>query len=291
MKHIKHTIVLILVLFITSAFSACKKSSAVHVWSLSDSVAAPESVYFDADSGLLFVSNISGEGDKKDGVGWISKIGLDGKPIQNKWVEGLNAPKGMRSTGDLLWVTDIDEVVALDKNTGTVRYRKKIDGSIFLNDIAIGDDGTVYVSDSLTSTIHQIKDGEPSVFMQGDELESPNGLLFKDGKLLVASWGLTTDWSTKVPGRLYVIDPKTKEITYITKNPLGNLDGLEVDKDGNYIVTDWVAGKIFRIDGDGKSVAVYAGPTGLADLAFVPGKNMVVVPKMQENKIAAIRLP
>ena len=34
--------------------------------------------------------------------------------VSAKWVTGLNAPKGIRSLGGTLWVTDIDEVVSID---------------------------------------------------------------------------------------------------------------------------------------------------------------------------------
>lgn len=289
MRHIIS--LLIPLMLVVSACSSHKGSKAIQVWSTSSAIATPECVYFDPESNILYVSNVSGAGDKKDGVGWISRIDLNGNQVQSKWVEGLNAPMGMKAAGGTLWVTDIDEVVALDKKTGEIRNRIKVDGSKFLNDFAIGTDGTIYLSDTLANRIYQIKDGKLSVFMSGDKLESPNGLHFKDGKLFVAAWGLTTDWSTKVPGRLYYIDPKTKSITYITEKPLGNLDGLEVDNDGDFIVSDWVAGKIFRIDEKGKSTVVYTGPKGFANIAFVPNKNLVVIPEMEESKVTAIRLP
>ena len=44
---------------------------------------------------MLYVSNITDHPFKKDGTGYISKIGLDGSIIEKKWVKGLNAPKGL----------------------------------------------------------------------------------------------------------------------------------------------------------------------------------------------------
>ena len=46
--------------------------------------------------GELYVSQISGEGDKKDGVGVVSHITPDGHVLMMEWISGLNAPKGSR---------------------------------------------------------------------------------------------------------------------------------------------------------------------------------------------------
>ena len=52
------------------------------------------------------------------------------------------------------------------------------------------------------------------------------------------------DFSTKVPGRLFAIDLKTKATTLITPKPFANIDGLESDGRGGFIVSDWNAGNI-----------------------------------------------
>lgn len=275
-------------LLVLSVFSVgCAKKDTA--WSVCESCSNPESVYYDEGSKTLYVSNIAGAGDEKDGKGWISKLSPNGKTISGKWVVGLNAPKGMRSLDGILWVTDIDEVVAIDMKSGRIIKRIKIDGAKFLNDIAVSPDGTIYVSDTVGGAIYRIKDDRHTIYMQGEQLESPNGLLYRDGRLHVAAWGkgLAKDWSTKSPGGIYYIVPKTKKIYYITKEPLGNLDGLEIDRDGNFIVSDWVAGKVYRVDRWGKSKLLRSGAKGFADIAFVPGLNLIVVPEMLENKITA----
>lgn len=50
------------------------------VWEVTSGIKAPESAYWDADSGFLFLSQIGeGGGNGKDGDGWISKLTPDGK--------------------------------------------------------------------------------------------------------------------------------------------------------------------------------------------------------------------
>ena len=284
---------LIAVFFVISTILISQSSVAAQksVWSDAESFSAPESVYYNSADKTLYISNVVGAGDKKDGKGWISKIKPDGKVVSVKWVDKLNAPKGMRSQNGTLWVSDIDRVVAIDIKSGKIKSSINIAGSKFLNDIAIAPDDTVYVSDTQGATIYKIKDGKASVFLTGEILEAPNGLLYKDGKLYVAGWGkgIKPDWSTTDVGRIYCIDLKTKKMTYITKKPLGNLDGLEMDSDGNFIVSDWVAGKIYKVDLKGKSKLIFEGKKGIADIAYIPSTQMVVVPQMQENEVTAIK--
>ena len=67
------------------------------VWEVAEGIQTPESVCYDPTSKVLFVSNIGTGGPTgKDGDGFISQLGLDGKVLALKWVTGLDAPKGMR---------------------------------------------------------------------------------------------------------------------------------------------------------------------------------------------------
>lgn len=261
-------------------------------WSNCEACDHPESVYFDTQSGFLFVSNVGGEDPtKKDANGKIQKLDLEGKVISDKWIHGLDAPKGMRSHKGTLWVSDIDRVISVDIAKGKIIHKIPVPGAKFLNDVAVDSEGNVFVSDTIAWKIFKIDTrGKVSEFMGGAELESPNGLLVHKGKLLVAAWGKTKDWSTPIPGRLFSVDLKTKEKTLITKISLGNLDGLEIDKSGNYLVSDWVAGLVYRIRPNGESEVILQGFKGAADIGYIPQKNLIVVPRMGENMITAYEL-
>ncbi len=259
-------------------------------WTNNTNIKNPESVYVDTVSRLVFVSNVDGTPDGKDGKGHISLLNLEGKTLNANWIEGFNAPKGMRSYNNNLYVADIDEVVKIDINKGKVLKRIKVPGAKLLNDVAIDKKGVVYVSDTFNSAIYKINGNKVTTFISGDKWESPNGLLIKNHLMFVTSWGLTTDWSTKVPGRLYVINLITKEMKYITKTPVGNLDGLEFDQDGNFIVSDWVNGKIFRITHDGKVTTLFKGEKGLADIGYDRLSNQVFIPYMLSNKVFSLKI-
>lgn len=263
------------------------------VWDVNEGIKAPESAYLDEATGVLFLSQIGdGGGDKKDGDGWISKLSPDGKVLVNKWVTGLDSPKGIRSHQGTLWVSDIDQVVAIDIAKGQITQRVKIEGAKFLNDVACGPDGTVYVSDMPVSRVYQIKDGQPSVFAEGPELENPNGLLVDDGRLILGGWGtgLKPDFSVETPGRLLALDMKTKKVTPITDKPLGNLDGIERDGHGGYVVSDWKAGKVFHVSKTGESKLLLALPQGAADHAYLIKQKRLILPRMMENCVTAYDL-
>ena len=95
----------------------------------------------------------------------------------------------------------------------------------------------------LADSIYVLENGALSVFLQGAGLLHPNGLRVEGDKLLVAAWGadIQPDFSTETPGHLLSVDLKTKAISNVgSGTPVGNLDGLEPDGAGNWIVTDWV---------------------------------------------------
>ncbi len=287
--------------FVTTQFAADTQSKAQikyysklePVWSLEGpEIQNPESAYYDSVSEKIYISNVSGSPTDKDGKGWILSVGLDGRGLR-KIVEGLNAPKGIRVHQGILWVSDIDEMVSVSLADQKIKKKIKIAGAKFLNDPAISSDGTVYVSDMLSSRIYSLKAGAEKfeIFAEGNNLEAPNGLLIEGDKLVVAAWGIPeADFSTKVPGHLYSIALQTKKASKITPRPAGNLDGLEAIK-GGYLVTDWMAGKLYRISKTGGVSLLASGFNGAADLGYVPKAKLILLPRMNENKVSALKMP
>jgi hypothetical protein len=253
-------------------------------------VKAPESVFFDAASGSLFVSQI-GEGGPtgKDGDGYISKLTPEGKVVAAKWVTGFDSPKGLRSSGGKLWVSDIDQLIGIDIAQAKISDRILVSGAKFLNDVDCDAQGTVYVSDTFGGKIYQVKNGEVTVFAEGEVAESPNGLLVDGGRLLVAGWG-SSDGEKKALGKLFALSLAKKEKTLITRQPLGNLDGLEVVGRNSYVVSDWMAGKIFYVGADGTANLLIQLPQGAADIAYLADRRLLIVPQMMENKVTAFDL-
>ena len=270
------------------SLEATNKPAAKAGWSATEGIATPESAYYDEASGFVFTSQINGQPTDRDGNGTIVKLNADGSVAAANWVTGLHAPKGLRAHQGTLWVADLDEVIGFEIASGRETSRVKVEGAQFLNDVATGPDGTVYVSDFTANRIYAIKDGKVTTFAEGEQLEYPNGLLVDGNRLIVGAWGKPeADFTTKVPGRLFALDLATKQKTLITPQPFGNIDGVESDGRGGYIVSDYLKGKILRVTANGESRDVQTFMTGTADIGFIPSINAVIVPHMNENKVAA----
>ena len=252
----------------------------------------PESAFWDAASRSWYVSNISGGETVKDGKGWLSRLDGNGKVVKARWVEGLNAPKGIRTRGRTLYVADIDQLVVVDMRRARVKARIDAPGAKFLNDVAVGGNGEVYVSDTVESAVYRCTE-KCEVFLKTEKLEDPNGLLVEGDRLIVAAWGIITDpntFATTTPGRLLAVDLKTKAITVLGDGkPIGNLDGLE--KDGaDYLVTDFMAGKLLRVSKGGAVTVLKDGFKNSADIGYDPARRLVAVPEMGRGTVQFLRL-
>jgi sugar lactone lactonase YvrE len=264
------------------------EAAPVALWTVTESVDAPASVYMDPEpSGYLFASLIVSQPYRKDGNGRIMRMDWKGGSVESSWVTGLDAPKGLRKCAGTLWVADIDELVGIDRS-GKITSRVPIKDAKSLNDVACADDGTVYVSDTIASRIYAVKKGNVSVFAEGDDIEYPNGLLVERHRLVVGGWGKPdADFSTKVPGRLFALDYKTKQKTVITPAPFANMGGLESDGMGGYIISDPTTGKLLQVSAKGEVHLVRQFKPGTGYFAYIVGDKTAIIPHMTENTIAA----
>jgi DNA-binding beta-propeller fold protein YncE len=252
----------------------------------------PESVLPVPSEGFAYVSNVAGQPTDKDGNGFISKISLaDGKIIALEWAKGLDGPKGMALSGGKLYAADIDKLVEIDPKSGKVLAKYEAPGATFLNDVAADAQGNVYVSDSNTSTIWRLAGGKFEKWIDGPELKFPNGLNVQGDKIMVAAWGAPgTSAPKSEPANLLEIGIADKKVSNLGDGaPIGNLDGIEAEGD-HFIVTDWVAGKVFRIAKSGKADLLLSLVQGTADIGFVPEQKLLLVPLMMSDKVVAYKL-
>lgn len=218
-------------------------------------LAQPESVLHDPVTDVLYVSNINGAVMGKDGNGFISRIKPDGTILERSWATGLNSPTGMGLHERTLYVADVDRLVVLSAGSGSIEKTYKANGAIFLNDLVVAEDGTVFVSDTPMNTIWRLKDGVFEPWLTDDTLNGPNGLIIQDGKLVVASLGrLKSAGQEPETAGLFAIDVEDKAVTPLSQ-PVGHLDGLGALKPGSYLATDWPEGALYKVDVKGKGAA------------------------------------
>lgn len=274
------------------AFATTASAEVKQLWELTG-LKSPESVVVDTDAGVAYVSNIDGEVNAKDGKGSISKISLDGKLLAADWVTGLDAPKGLALHAGKLYAADVDQLVEIDVAAAKIVQRYPAEGAKFLNDVAAGPDGSVYVSDTVESAIWRLADGKFELWLKDEKLLDPNGLTVKGDKLVVAAWGKIDGegFATSVPGHLLEVSLADKAIKSLgDEAPIGNLDGLEILDDTTFVVTDFMAGTLMTIDVTGKAKKLAPLRSGSADIAYIPARRLVLIPNLKDSKLLAVEL-
>lgn len=262
------------------------------VWEVTG-LANPESALPDVKAGIMYVSQVDGAPDGKDGKGGIAKLSLDGKTVDLKWsASGYNAPKGLALVGGKLYAADIDVLHEIDTKDGKILKSYPAKDAKFLNDVAADSAGNVYVSDMATNTIWKLADGKFEIFLNDAKLENPNGLLVEGGSLRVAAWGVMTDgFATKVPGHLISVALDSKVISNVGDGkPFGNLDGLEPLSGGAYLISDWMAGKVMKYGADSKVETLLELGQGAADIGYDAASKTMYVPQMMKGTVAAYKV-
>ncbi len=255
-------------------------------------LAQPESVVEDPATGVIYVSNINGAVMQTDGNGFISRLTADGKMLERQWVKGLNSPTGLALHDRTLYAADVDQLIEINAASGEILKRYDAKGAVFLNDVVVDDDGTVYVSDTPMNTIWRLKDGSFEPWLANDALNGPNGLLIQGKTLIVASLGkVQSQGQKKELGTLLAVSLDDQKVSKVGKGELiGNLDGLQAIQPGVYLVTDWAQGALYRVDAKGKVDELIDLNQGSADLSYLPGKKMLLIPMMLDNSLVAYRL-
>lgn len=248
-------------------------------WKSDTTLRVPESVLLDARNNILFVANIDGAPDGKDGKGFITRMTLQGQ-IQNlEWVSGLDAPKGMALVKNNLYVTDITKVAVIDITLAKIVATIPIEGTGFLNDATADDKGNVYVSDSSTGKIYRIANNKAELYFESPEIKSTNGLLaLTDGLYLVEFQN----------GAFHKIDWTTKKATRVATAAAGG-DGVVSAGKNEFIISSW-HGEVYFLDAKGKATKMLDTKDqkiSAADIEFDARNKTVYVPTFFKNGIVA----
>ncbi len=251
----------------------------VKLWETDSVLKTPESVLYDPTGKLLYISNIDGDPGKKDGAGSIGKMSPDGKELVVEWVKGLNGPTGMGLQGNTLWVADVDGVVAIDTKKASIESRIPIAGAGFLNDVSVGPNGDVYVTDSKNGNIHLIRDGKASLLLSN--ITGINGVLANNTGLYYLA-----------KGALYKAGTGGAAATKIADGMEESTDGVEMTPSGDFIVSSWV-GVVYYVKADGAKTVLLDGKAqkrSSADIGYDRNAGVVYIPTFFSNTVAAYQL-
>lgn len=256
----------------------------------------PESVLYDEAADLYLVSNINGDPFGKDDNGYIARVRPDGTIEQQTWIDGaqanvtLNAPKGLAIRGDSLFVSDIDSIRVFNRTSGAPLGAIGVPGATFLNDLAVGPDGTLYVSDtgmnpgfqpSGTDAIYRIANGGAARVAAGAALSAPNGLAFDDQGLVMVPFGASTVSRVAQDGSL----------STLATLPAGQLDGVVRTADGALLVSSWEGKAVYRVHANGHAEAIVNDVESPADLGYDSRRNRVLIPLFMQGRVLLRRVP
>ena len=260
----------------------------------------PESCAYDPKGKMLYVGNFGGAKlapAEKDGLGYISKVGMNGKVMEERIFpakdgEKMNKPKGIWIRGDRLWVTDIDAVWIFDLRTRKGR-KLALPGVGFANDPAVMGNA-LYISDNRNDKLVKV---EPADFLNAKDTKvtevvagmgiNPNGVYPTRIGMLYFGGFLAPD----KPKGLYAlgVSGQVRQIS----DAIGRIDGLYEMADGSLLFTDWNSGSLSRWSDTGGVKQLATGFKGPADFCVVPGEGggiTAVVPDLPASQLRFVHL-
>lgn len=246
---------LLLFILISLVLFSCKSNNTKEAKDDKDKItkseftfASPEGII--SDGHFFYVSNVGKRisPTDKDGDGYILKLDGDMNIIEKFSASAkLDAPKGMGIINGKLYVNDIDKVVVFKIENGMVldKIKINIDSNTFLNDIAIKDTNTLYVSNPIENSIYEI-DIQNKKYQKLNiiALKGPNGLFYCNNKNRL--WVVETGSENKPDGRILMVYPEEERYD-IVDGFTGNFDGVKLLINDNLLISDWATNNFYRL--------------------------------------------
>lgn len=251
----------------------------------------PESVRYDPDQDAFLISNMVGYGSLKDGNGYISRVSAADPNRSIVLVQGgkhgavLNAPKGIAIHGDTLWVADIDVLRAFDRHSGaplaTIDFSPL--GAVQLNDVAVGPDGTIRVTDTgilmnEAGAVHTgpdrifaVKNGSISTVASGPQLRQPNGITWDP----VGKRWIVVSFDPFVGEVATFTDGDSQR--HVIRTGTGKLDGVEVLPSGAIMFSSWADSSVHLLE-NGRERKIIRDVPVPADIGVDTRRNRVAIP-------------
>lgn len=262
---------------------------------------SPESIATDGTA--FYISNLGKklEPTAKDGDGRISKVDANGKILEADVFpsETLHGPKGLAVVNGVLYVADLDRLLGFSLATGKMVLELSFasEKTLFLNDIAAGKNGTLFVSSTDTNRIYRVsleeKDSPAFETLSIEGLKGPNGLAYSEKNDALYVVGFGTD--SKATGRIGVVESASSKTTSYRElsQAEGYFDGVSILGEGKkLLVSDWVGfgdkqGALRVLDlATGKlGEPVLSGVGGPADFSYDESSKTLRLPRMMEGKV------
>jgi sugar lactone lactonase YvrE len=254
------------------------------LWTTGKDFLVPESAAYDPATGAIYVSNYDGYNPSRGArLQFLSKLTPEGRTAALRWVSGLDNPTGLAIRKNILYAVERTGIAEIDIPSAKIVRRTAVPGAAFLNDIAVAENGDVFVSDSRRGSVFRISGEKAEEWLTGPALGSPNGICLFEGRLVIG---------TNSDGCLKTADLGTREISTLVNLGQGIIDGIAPDGEGRLLVSH-NEGRLFRVSPDGRVETVLdttAVRMNMADFAYDPDRKVIVFPTFTESRVAAFRL-
>ncbi|QDT20133.1 SMP-30/gluconolactonase/LRE family protein [Gimesia chilikensis] len=249
-----------------------------------------ESCVYDPTRNLIVVLNAGVSQDQAKNDGYVSLLNPDGSVHTTKWIGAtrngltLNHPLGSAIHNGTLYTADIDVVRTFDLATGKPGKAFPVEGSTFLNGIAVNKAGTIFVSNSKPENrVYKITaDGDVSIFVDGDPLKIPNGVAIDpDGNVVVVNVG-NNDVMT--------FNPDNGKLLRTEHAAEGGNDGLVILPDGTKYVSSVRFGSVSKISPGKPAQVIASGIPSAASMGYDSRQKQLIIPMNNNNAVAFLKL-
>ena len=242
----------------------------------------------------------------EDGDGEVVEISPNGVKV---FAKGFDEPKGIVYLEGHLYFSDLNRVWKVDENGNASVFVEKETfpkEALYLNDVAVDAEGKgIYVVDmgatkymrdenhnlwpldseqaqlvpQLGRIYHVNLEGQVSIAQNTSPLmTNPNGVgVDNNGDIMVGAF---------FQGHFLV--KRNGELTPL-KGVFRGADAVEQDSKGNYYISSWTAGKVWKIDGETEEATILIeGLESAADFYLEEKKGRLLLPDMLTGKVHAV---
>lgn len=293
LTHSKISLILIVMFFVSGCTSKSEIQFPVKVG------LNPESIT-KGFNGNYYVSLMNGS---EDGDGEVAEISKNGVKV---FAKGFNQPKGIVYLENHLYFSDVTRVWKVDENGNATIFIDKEnfpEKILSLNDVAVDAEGKgIYVADmgatnymrdenkelwpidseqaklipQVGRIYHINLEGKATIAQDISSLMSnPNGVsVDNNGNIMIGAFFL---------GNFLV--KRDGELTPL-KGQFRGADGVEQDSKGNYYISSWEQGKVWKIDGETEeSTVLIDGLKSAADFYLEEDNGRLLLPDMKAGMI------
>ena len=279
-------------------------------------IVSAESCVYDAERELILLMNMGARLPAAANDAWVSMLKPDGSLHTARWIGVqpatqraaltpplvLNDPFGSEIAGGVLYVADSDGgtgdddprtavIRRFDLHTGAPLGDSRIEGSAWINDIAVDAAGNVYSTQSgefgptadpdSWRVYRTTPAGESSVVLAGAPLHIPNGIAFdRDSNLVVVNYG---------DSAVVTLTPFGKTLRTEYAAQAGG-DGIVILPDGTKYVSSVTQGGISRVRPGETAELIATGIPGAASMCFDSDRWRLVVPMTSQSGVGFVEL-